>query len=331
LDRNGLEAVLVAHHADDQLETIFLNLLRGTGLEGVYGMADVRGHVVRPLLPFSKGQIREYMEKNEFPWREDQSNAGNDYKRNLLRNELLPGFERELPGSLRQMASSFQRLKDTGRAFFSLYEDWKKYHVKSEEGFQYLAIQDIANHPGRLSMLYYWIRDFGFSMYDAEEIIAAVDGSEAGKSFFSGGFMLNRDRDFLIIGKTDFKWQQQEIGRHDISCQLRDINYDILKLQVPLAIDTSSENAMFDLEKLVFPLLIRKWEYGDRIAPLGLDREKKVSDLLVDLKIPLIRKKQVLVMVSGEEIAWVVGLRISERFKIDNRTSNVLYFKKTQQ
>lgn len=330
LERNGLEAVLVAHHADDQLETIFLNLLRGTGIEGVYGMADIRGHIIRPLLPFSKAQIHAFMKENGFAWREDRSNAGNDYKRNVLRNEILPVFEREIPGGLQQMAGSFQRLKDTGRAFFSLYEEWKKYHVKSEDGFQYLAIQDIVLQAGKISMLYYWIRDFGFSMHDAEDIIAAVDRAEAGKSFLAGGHMLNCDRDFLILGQSSFEWQEKAVYVHDISCRIWDFEYDILKLPAPVEIDPAPDNAMFDLGKLVFPIRIRKWETGDKFRPLGMDREKKVSDLLVDLKVPLIKKKQVLVMLSGEEIVWVMGYRISDRFKIDERTKEVLYFKKTQ-
>lgn len=330
LERHGLEAVLVAHHADDQLETIFLNLLRGTGIEGVYGMADIRGRIIRPLLPFSKAQIHAYLTVNGFVWREDHSNEGNDYKRNVLRNVVLQAFEKEMPGSLQQMAGSFQRLKDTGRAFFSLYEDWKKYHVKTEDGFQYLAIQDIAHQAGRVSILYYWIRDFGFSMHDADQIIAAVDRAEAGKSFYAGAFMLNIDRDFLILGQSNFDWPEREVFVHDISCRIWDFEYDLLKLLAPVEIDTRPDNAMFDLGKLVFPVRIRKWEAGDRIMPLGMDRDKKVSDLLIDLKVPLIKKKQVLVLISGDEIAWVIGYRISDRFKIDNRTKEVLYFKKTQ-
>ena len=330
LERDGLEAVLVAHHADDQLETIFLNLIRGTGIEGVYGMADVRGHIIRPMLPFSKAQIHSFLKENGFAWRDDRSNAGNDYKRNVLRNEILSSFELAIPGSLQQISASFQRLKDTGRAFFSLYEDWKRYHVKSEEGFQYLTIQDIAQQAGRLSMLYYWIRDYGFSMHDAEAIIAAVDRGEAGKSFLAGPYMLNCDRDLLIVGQSSFEWQEKEVNVHDISCRIWEADYDILKLPTPMEIDPAPGNAMFDLGKLEFPIRIRKWVAGDKIAPLGMEREKKVSDLLVDLKVPLIKKKQVLVMLSGEEIVWVIGYRISDRFKIDERTKAVMYFKKTQ-
>lgn len=330
LERHGLDAVLIAHHADDQLETIFLNLLRGTGIEGVYGMADIRGHIIRPLLSFSKMQIQAYMLEKGFPWREDESNLGNDYRRNMLRNEVLPVFEQGIPGGLQQIAKSFLRLKDTGKAFFSLYEDWKKYHVKEEDGFQYLAIQDIAHLPGRASMLYYWIRDFGFSMYDAEDVVGSIEKDTPGKSFHAGAYTLNRDRDYFIVGQSSFEWEDVELSATDISCRFWTHAYDVIKIQAPVEIDTSAENAMFDLSKVEFPILVRKWENGDKIIPLGMEREKKVSDLLVDLKVPLIKKKQVLVMVSGGEIAWVVGFRISDRFKIDERTEEVLYFKRTQ-
>lgn len=328
LEVHGLEAILVAHHADDQLETIFLNLIRGTGIEGVYGMAEVRGKIIRPLLAFTRSQVTRYMLEKGNTWREDLSNQENDYKRNILRNEVLSTFESHIPGSLQQMLGSFQRLKDTGRAFFSLYNDWKKYHIKVEGEFQYLAIQDVVHLPGRKSLLYFWIRDFGFSFHDAEQILGVVDTGEAGKYFLAGEFVLNRDRDFLIVGPAGLDWEEKEIAAHEISCRLHDADYDILKITWPVEIDTATENVMLDAGKLTFPLRIRKWEQGDKFVPLGMDREKKVSDLLVDLKVPLIQKKRVLVLLSGDKIAWVVGLRLSNLFKVNDFTKEVLYFKK---
>jgi tRNA(Ile)-lysidine synthase len=119
-----------------------------------------------------------------------------------------------------------------------------------------------------------------------------------------------------------------ELDSHDIELNLKSHRYDILQLDLDFEIERSSENAMLDLGKLKFPLLVRRWEHGDRIVPLGMDKEKKISDLLVDLKMPLIKKKQVLVLLSGDEIAWLVGYRISDHFKCTESTKQVLYFKK---
>jgi tRNA(Ile)-lysidine synthase len=325
---HGFEGVLVAHQFEDQIETILLNLLRGTGIEGLYGMAEKRGVIIRPLLPFSRSQIKQFMEENRFFWRNDSSNDKNDYKRNMLRNRVLPTLSEDFPDGLQVLDMSFKRLKDTGKAFFDLFSLWREQHVREEGEYQFLEISRIQNMSGRQSMLYYWLRDFGFSYFDVQDILKSVDIGESGKTFYAGEYMLNKDRDLLILGKNDFEWEPLEINIHDIELNLRSQKFDIMRLEHNFEIEKSAENAMLDLAKLKFPLYVRKWEQGDRIVPLGMEREKKISDLLVDLKVPMIKKKQVLVLLSGEEIAWVMGYRISERFKCTQSTRQVLYFKK---
>ena len=280
------------------------------------------------MLPFSRTQIMEFMEENGFSWRNDSSNDKNDYKRNLLRNRVLPTLSEDFPEGLQVLDMSFKRLKDTGKAFFDLFALWKEQHVRVEEEYQFLEISSIKNMAGRQSMLYYWLRDFGFSYFDVQDILKSVDTGESGKNFYAGEYMLNNDRDFLILGKNDFEWEPLEINSHDIGLNLRTQKFDILRLGEGFEIEKSKENAMLDLAKLKFPLYVRKWEEGDRIVPLGMEREKKISDLLVDLKVPMIKKKQVFVLTSGDEIAWVIGYRISDLFKCTQSTKQVLYFKK---
>lgn len=327
IKENGYEGLLVAHHADDQLETIFLNLLRGTGIEGIYGMSEIRGNIIRPMLGFSRLEISDYMIKNSYSWREDSSNQKNEYKRNILRNRVFPLLNEEFPEAIQVLDGSFKRLKDTGKAFFFLYEKWKSEVIITEGDYQYLSLKEISNISGKHSMLYYWLRDFGFSYSDVQDIFSSIDKGEAGKTFYAGKYMLNKDREYLILGNNDFEWEEKNIELHDISVQLKGNKYDILHLEGAIEIDKSKENAMLDLDKLQFPLVIKKWEAGDRIVPLGMDKPKKISDLLVDLKVPLIKKKQVLVLWSGDEIAWVVGFRIGEHFKCGPKTKRVLYFK----
>jgi tRNA(Ile)-lysidine synthase len=267
------------------------------------------------------------MVKNSYAWRDDSSNQKNEYKRNILRNKVFPLLSDEFPEGLRVLEASFGRLKDTGRAFFSLYEKWKSGVIIQEGDYQYLSIREISNIAGKHSMLYYWLRDFGFSYADVQDIFSSIDKGESGKTFYAGKYMLNKDREYLILGNNDFEWNEKKVEIHDISVQLKENKYDLLHLEGEIEIDKSKENAMLDLDKLHFPLIIKKWEVGDRIVPLGMDKSKKISDLLVDLKVPLIQKKQVLVLWSGDEIAWVVGFRIGEHFKCEPKTKRVLYFK----
>ncbi|MFD2033233.1 tRNA lysidine(34) synthetase TilS [Belliella marina] len=328
VDENQYTGVMVAHHFEDQLETILLNMLRGTGIEGLYGMAEKRGFLIRPLLPFKRSEIEEFMVENKLHWRIDSSNKKNVYKRNFLRNEVIPLLLQGFPDGLMTLDDTFQRLKDTGKAFFHLFSEWKSENIKEEGTFQYLDIASVKNLPGRHSMLYYWLRDYGFGYADVVEIYGAIEKAGSGKVFYAGKYMVNVDREMIILGEYDLGQKELKIEETDISLSVKSGKYDILQVDAPIEIDRDANNAMFDLEKLKFPLTVRNWEIGDKFVPLGMKNEKKVSDLLIDLKVPVIQKRSVSVLCSGNEIAWVVGYRISEHYKSDANTKKVMYFKK---
>ncbi|PRY85329.1 tRNA lysidine(34) synthetase TilS [Mongoliibacter ruber] len=324
----GLNGVLVAHHFSDQIETVLLNLLRGTGIEGVYGMADKKAGLIRPLLPFERSQLEAYLLKNGHSWRHDSSNDKSVYKRNFIRNEVFPLLESSFPQALTSLDDSFKRLRDTGKAFFHLYDIWKADNIKIEGDSQYLPIRILNNLPGKSSLLYYWLRDYGFNIADVEDLIDACVSGEVGKVFHSENYFLNLDRDYLILSSNDFEWEEQWISVHDISLRFKFGKYDLLHLQGEVSLDKDSSNAMLDKDKLSFPLRLRKWELGDKFVPLGMQKEKKISDFLIDLKVPLVEKKKIAVLLSGEEIVWVVGHRISEHFKYSKESKNILYIKK---
>lgn len=323
-----LKGMIVAHHFEDQIETIFLNLLRGTGIEGLYGMSERRGKIIRPLLPFHRAEILHFMTSSGYPWREDSSNLKSEYKRNYLRNEVLPLIETRFPEGMDSLDKSFKRMKDTGKVFFHLFRTWKDQNILHQEGYQILEFRNFSHIPGKHSLLFYWLRDFGFGFSEVENIIAATENAQSGKVFYAGDYMLNVDRECLILGKVEIEWDPVKIDRDDIRLDLRTGRYDILHVEGEFEIDKNPEHAMLDRDKLSFPLIVRRWEFGDRIVPLGMKSEKKISDLLIDLKVPLIDKKKIAVMMNGEEVVWVLGYRVSEKYKCDSSTKNILYLKK---
>ncbi|RZS98734.1 tRNA lysidine(34) synthetase TilS [Cecembia calidifontis] len=328
VQERNLQGILVAHHFEDQIETVFLNLLRGTGIEGTYGMSERRGRIIRPLLPFHRSEILDFMTSNGYQWREDSSNLKSDYKRNYLRNEVFPLIEARFPEGMDSLDKSFKRLKDTGKAFFHLYGDWRDQHILHQEGYQILEFKHLSYLPGKHSLLFYWLRDYGFGFSEVEDILETAENGHSGKVFYSREFMLNVDRERLILGKLEIDWEPVSIEKNDIRVELNAGRFDILYLNGDVEIDRNAENAMLDRDKLSFPLTVRRWELGDKIVPLGMKSEKKISDLLIDLKVPLIEKRKVAVLLSGNEVAWVLGYRISEKFKCDSTTKNILYFKK---
>lgn len=328
LNEEGFDGLLVAHHADDQLETILLNLLRGTGIEGIYGMSETREKIIRPLLPFGRASLEAYAAAQGVQWREDASNSSIDYKRNFIRHQVVPQLQDFDPAALSLLQFSFDRIKDTAKAFFYLNETWLENNIKAEGGYQHLATAALAKVPGKKSLLFYWLRTYGFTFSQMEDVLSAVDKQEPGKTFLSKDYLLNLDRSHLILGPADNEFPEAWIDESAIEVRIGKENYELLVLNENLQPPSSSAEAMLDRDRLTFPLKIRKWETGDRFRPLGMKNFKKVSDVLVDLKMPLIHKRNVKVLCSGEDIVWVIGLRIDDRFKITSLTKSALYLKK---
>ncbi|WP_297336832.1 tRNA lysidine(34) synthetase TilS [Algoriphagus sp.] len=323
----NLSGIILAHHEDDQVETVFLNLLRGTGLDGLQGMADRNGQLIRPLLTFSREDLAAFAQEKKISWREDSSNQKTDYKRNKLRLEVLPKLYESNPDAKKNLLASLARIKDSTRAFGGLYEQWIQQHVRKEDDVSFLAISRFIHMPGAVSLIYLWIRSFGFNSDQAESIYQAAKSGEVGKIFTSTTHLLNLDRDDLILMPQRPDFQALEISENDIEVFLPENTYDLIKLSCPVSLDTHRSNAMLDLEQLEFPLVIRNWVIGDRFIPLGMKNSKKVSDFLIDLKVPLAQKSKIKVLVSGGKIAWIVGYRIAEWAKYNPATRKLLYFK----
>ena len=326
-ERN-LAGVIVAHHEDDQIETIFLNLLRGTGIEGIYGMSERRGWLIRPMLPFSRKEIQEFVLENGIEWREDSSNEKTDYKRNKLRHISLPALYGVADDSRSSLLNSFARLKDTGKAFTALFDNWKSEKIKESDGMHILSANDLLKTAGASSLLYFWLRPYGFNSDQAQDILETCQFSESGKLFESSTHLLNIDRDQLILAPIPKEFDSITLSDNDIEFELPEAKYEVLKLEGKEAIDKSRQNAMFDLERLSFPLEIRTWKEGDRFIPLGMKNAKKVSDFLIDLKIPVVKKRAVKVLISEGQIAWVIGYRIADWAKSTAATRKLLYLKK---
>ena len=327
--QRNLQGILLAHHEDDQIETILLNLLRGTGIEGIYGMADKKGWLIRPLLIFSREEIKTYVLENNLGWREDSSNQKTDYKRNKIRHLVLPHLLELEPDTRKNLLSSFSRLKDTGKAFQSLFENWKAQHIQIEKEYQFLPYSALQNQSGAVSLLYFWLRSFGFNSDQAQQIFEASLQDSTGKVFISPNHQVNLDREGIFLSELESDFEPVTLDDQDQIFSLTEGDYQIINTTSEVLLDKNPENAQLDLDLLQFPLEIRTWKEGDRFNPLGMNSHKKVSDFLIDSKIPIFQKQRVKVLISGTEIAWIIGFRIADWAKRTAATQRVIYFKKT--
>ena len=327
-NQKNLEGIILAHHQDDQLETIFLNLVRGTGIEGLYGMSARRGWLIRPLLPFSRAQLESYMEEVKQTWREDRSNATNDYKRNKLRHSGLPAIYNLEPDTRQNLLQSFERLKDTGMAFSGLFELWKAAHVREQQGISFLAYKSLSNMPGLASLLYFWLRPYGFNSDQALTLSKNLGAIQPGKLLRSATHELSLDREELFLYPIPVAFPELKLPFGTPSFELPGGGYQLTWGLPQGEIDRNPANAVFDLDCLEFPLQLRSWQEGDRFNPLGMQSEKKISDFLIDNKVPFALKKEVKVLVSGNKIAWVVGMRIADWAKVGPAAQKCLHIQK---
>ena len=327
--QQGLAGIVLAHHEDDQLETILLNLLRGTGIEGMYGMSERRDWLIRPLLSFSREEIASFMEREQLPWREDSSNASTDYKRNKLRHSLLPALYSQNTDARKNLLHSFGRLKDTGKAFSTLFADWKKKHVTEQKGIQYLPYEALLQVQGGSSLLYFWLRPYGFNADQANTIFESLRDVKTGTYYLSPSYQLSMDRKEMMLNPILPPFEAVYISKGEVWLNLPEGNYE-LKWEVSSGalLDRNPSHALLDVKQLTFPLQVRSWQEGDRFFPLGMLSEKKVSDFLIDNKVPLALKKDVKVLVSGNKIAWIIGMRIADWAKVSAATQHTLHIKK---
>ena len=316
--------IAVAHHANDIAETMLFNLAKGTGLAGLHGIAEKDGIIIRPLLWANKEDIVEFAQKRGIVWREDHSNASEKYMRNIIRKKVVPELERVNPSYIATNLRNATRIREAEE--FIEYAIEQLGLIEKKDGHIYISKKALLKLPGRHAVLYQLISSYGFS-YD--QVTSIISSERAGAIFVANHWVLNIDREYLIISKNEENIIEQWIGREDDIFEFKSFSLETAVLEAAAYnILPDSEVAALDLDKLTFPLLIRTWRNGDHFIPLGMQGKKKVSDFIIDEKIPVNLKQQILVLVSDEDIAWIIGYRLNDNYKITPQTRRVYQLKK---
>ena len=332
----GYDKIAVAHHADDQAETFFINLLRGAGLNGLKGMKPQNGVVIRPLLWASREQIRQYAVENHIVWREDHTNVESVYLRNRIRNQLLPVFD-ELQSKARQgLYKSLEHLSAENELYRELLKE-KLAQIVERDGetqrLPYSAISSGAVGPSTGSgtsvysfqLLFEWLRQYGFNTDQCHFIYEAI-GTGIGNQYCSNTHRLVIGRNDLQLSeikeKTDDEIQIQ-VGNEEILSPIH-LRFSQFERTADFVIDKSPQVAQFDADKIQLPMTLRHWRHGDRFHPLGMKGSKLLSDFFVDQKFTEWQKRNAWLLVSAnDDLLWVVGHRIDDRYKVTAETKFV--------
>lgn len=319
--KNGFAYIATAHHRDDQVETILINLSRGTGIKGMQGMKPLQNKIIRPLLFTDKSALELWMQKENHTYREDSSNASIKYTRNKLRQQVIPILRTLNPSLSKTVQENIERFAGTETNLSFLLEKERQNIVLQKGIEQHFILSALTAYPSPSSVLYYFISDFGFQDWKAIENML---NSESGKIIYSQTHELLKDREVFILREK----KTVEQSRYLIEKTKTGI-ISPLKMQfscVPtkdFKINTSTLVAALDYEKLTFPLELRKWKEGDAFQPLGLKGKKKLSDFFIDQKKNIFEKENTWLLCSNDQIVWVVGNRIDERFKLVEKTQKV--------
>ena len=312
--------LVTAHHANDVAETMLFNLARGTGLPGLHGIPKFDGRKIRPLLWADKDEIMAYAREHELNWREDRSNTDNKYARNRIRNLVVPELQKINPSFIDAALRTSERVADSEDLLNHLLDQLKL--VRQEGNHLFIDKVKLQKLPGKATALYRLLRSYGFSYDQVESVVSSLDS--IGATFLSQTHALNVDRIELVLSSLTTAPDKIEI-REDS----QGFSYDGRKYTCKIfrredyQLQSDPGIAAFDFHKLKFPLIVRPYEVGERFRPLGMTGKKLVSDFLIDQKVPVNLKKEQAVITSRQEIIWLVGRRIDERFKISTATDTV--------
>lgn len=335
---NLIHLIAVAHHQDDQIETVFLQILQGTGIRGLKGMLPKNDKIIRPLLGQSRDRINQYVKEHQVPYREDSSNISSDYKRNFFRNEISPLFEKINSNYLQEVYDFTQRMHESAVIFDEQVQRIRTKVLHTwKEGYK-LDIYFLINHPACNTLFYEILHPFNLNKEQVTEIIQTIQGHKrknaSGQTFLSSShrFILDRNALFILPLNTQLdylttysKWPNQIIfNEYKISIQHKPIN--------KVHIKNSKRYAYIDADKVTFPLTIRYPQAGDYFYPIGMNKtlnservgKKKVTKYFKDEKIALAERERTPIIFSEQKLLWLVGHRLDNRFKITDDTKEVI-------
>ena len=328
--------LLTAHHADDQVETVLMQFFRGTGLHGLTGIPAIRTHqqnplatdhinLIRPLLPFSKVNIKDFAKSNALDFVEDSSNLKNDYTRNLIRNQLIPQMETIYPNVNQQVLDTISRLKEAEAIVDATVAAYWKKHIRFPKGIPTIELTSWNQLKGNATYIWGLVQAYGFKATQLKEIHKIAGASKGAFIASSSHRLIKWDNQIQIVSNQEDKvYETISKDQLVVDTLFGKLQLEWIDNMEALNVDTSATMAYLDAEQLSWPLLNRSWVATDYFYPLGLRKKKKLNHFLGSLKLSPAIKFKTTVLCSDSKIAWVVGQRIDDRFKITPNTKSVV-------
>jgi tRNA(Ile)-lysidine synthase len=313
MKENNFDLLVTAHHGSDAVETLFINLLRGTGIKGLKGIAEKKQDIVRPLLQFTKREIEAYAKKNKIKFRLDKSNLKDRYGRNFIRLNIIPQLKKINPQAEEILLNNISHFREESGIIDDYFAERKKLLLSREGKSVKINRNDLKQEKHLLSLLNHLLSPYGFNASQCSDLIELITkNSGPGKKFFSNNYALFVEREDLVIKPRNEKTELLKINDADELCNLSFLQCDYSPVSI-----LSKKEIILSAESLVFPLTVRPPATGDRFIPFGMKGSRLLSDFLKDEKTDNSMKGNVRLLVNGnQEIIWVMGMRSDERYRV---------------
>lgn len=304
----GAGCIAVAHHRDDSVETLLLNLSRGTGINGLKGIRPKNGYVVRPFLEVGRNDILDYLSGIGQGFVTDSTNLEDIYVRNKIRLDIIPMFREINPSFSESVSETASRLADVAAVYRKAMAESLNRVMPDESSMDIVRLQE---EVAPRSVLYEWLSGYGFNSSQIDDVMRSLK-SESGRMFISREWQLLRDRSRLILRKRCEETEDYHLVKN------------IIEVSEGFVVPHDKTKAYLDADKIKGNLQLRKWESGDKFVPFGMKGFKKVRDYLRDRKLSLFEKEKAMVVTDGSEIVWLVNERTDNRFRVDSGTRRIV-------
>jgi tRNA(Ile)-lysidine synthase len=328
MDEHNYDLLAVAHNLNDNIETLLINLTRGTGIAGLAGMRPKTNRIIRPLLFATRQDIVTYCSGNQIIYREDRSNEDTKYTRNKIRHKIIPVLKEINPSietTLNDTAERFFGISEVVTAFISGLRD----RISEEKGDDiYFNVELLKHHIQNKTIIYELFRPYGISNVMLNDLVRIIKGKTGSQTYTSSHRIVKNRKEIIVTlinnsGELYYRINNIE----ELSTVPGILSAELTDTPATFEISSDPSMACIDFEKVRFPLLIRKWKAGDRFYPFGMKQPKKLSDYFVDRKYSLVEKESKLIIESEGKIVWIIGDRLDNRFRITNSTRNALIIK----
>jgi len=318
--------IATAHQLNDIIETTLINLSRGTGIAGLHGIPEKNGKIIRPLLFSSRNAIRAYAEENNLAWREDSSNVEEKYARNLIRHQVVPALKKLNPNLEEIFKQNTERFKGTEQLYRFHIEQYKTQLLeKTGEGYA-ISIADVDATAAPFTILTEILLPFGFN-FTTIQTIYKNRFQESGSVYYSPNYIVQKDRThwqlYSIEHLGDFEYSI-DVDTESIEIPGGSLSFQMIGVEQFKGFTHSRTIAYIDAAAITWPMKLRNWTEGDRFQPFGMAGMKKVSDYLIDNKVANNQKKKIPILISNNDILWIVGYRTSEKCKITDSSEKIL-------